>query len=107
MSRLLDALKRAEEARDRARGIVRPASENRPAAPPPAPPPVRGRSPHPFLALGLAGAIFAATLSAWHAQPWRAPAKGKIDAMPLKLERELKMKNGPAAASADQGTRRP
>ena len=107
MSRLLDALERAEKARDRARGVTRPPSENPPPAAPRAPPPAQGRTPGPTLALGLAVAIFAAVVWAWHGQPFRIPPKGKIDATPLKLDRELKMKSGPSEPPAQGGTTRP
>ena len=107
MSRLLDALRRAEEARDRARGTVRPPSEKPPPAPPPPPPRAPASAREPLLALAIALAIFLATVWAWHGQPWHAPVKGKIDATPLKLDRELKMKREPPAAPAPGGTPRP
>ena len=107
MSRLLDALRRAEEARDRSRGIVRPPSENPAPAPAPAPPRAPAIPRQPLLAIAIALAIFLATGWAWHSQPLRAPVKGKIDATPLKLDRELKMKREPPAAPAPGGTPRP
>ena len=107
MSRLLDALQRAEEARDRTRGTVRPPSENRPAAAPPKPARIPTLARQPLVAMALAVAIFLATLWAWHSQPWRAPPKGKIDATLLKLDRELKMKRDPSAPPARGGTPRP
>ena len=107
MSLLLDALRRAEDARDRARGIAPRQRENPVAAPasPRAAP--ASRKPGPLFALGLAAAIFAGAVLAWHAQPWRAPTKTKVDATSLKLDRELKMKPDPGAASGGVGTSRP
>ena len=91
MSVLLEALRKAQDERDRGRGIEpapRPplpeTGRKRPASP--APP----RAASPLLALGLAVAIFAGALSAWHSQPeMRFPARHKAEPGALKLDYAL------------------
>ena len=105
MSLLLDALRRAQDARDRSRGVI-PTPAAPPSPPPAAVPPPRGQ-PGPLLALGLAAAIFVGVVMAWHAQPWRAPPKPKAEPAGLKLDHELKMKRDPSAPPGPAGTPRP
>lgn len=103
MSLLLDALRRAENARDRQRGVTpaRPEPPRAATLPPKAPP-----RPSPLAALALAGAIFLAVVTAWHEQPWRPPPKVKLENTPLRLEHELKLKRPPPAPAEPPGTPR-
>ena len=98
MSLLLDALRNAQDARDRSRGIEpaerleEPAEREEPSRPPEKP------WVSPLFALGLAIALFVGAVSAWHSQPWRAPAKSKIDASALKLDYRLDLTRKGGAA---------
>jgi ferric-dicitrate binding protein FerR (iron transport regulator) len=86
VSLLLDALRKAQDARDRGRGIEAHAPSSAPA---PAPAPRARRPASPLLAAVLAIAIFAGAVSAWHSQPWRPPARTLIDPSQLKLDTHL------------------
>ena len=57
------------------------------------PPPVSSRS--PLVGIGLAAAIFAVAVVAWHAAPWRAPQKVRIEPETLKLDRKLDLDRTP------------
>ena len=106
MSLLLDALRKAQDTRDRSRGIE-PAErvEEQPqrttplraqrTQPPRAP---EKPSVSPLFALGLAVALFVGAVSAWHLQPWQAPPKTKIDASELKLDYRLDLTRTGGAA---------
>ncbi len=107
MSLLLDALRRAQDARDDARGT--PAAEREQLPPPPAQSPTSPSKPsrNSLFALGLAIAIFLGAVTAWHAQPWRAPPKSKIDPTELKLDSGLDVTRKAPPAAPKPGTTRP
>lgn len=107
MSLLLDALRKAQDVRDDARGT--PVGERQPLPPPPPPAPTPPPKPwrSPLFALGLAVAIFLGAVSAWHSQPWRAPHKAKIDPSQLKLDPRLDLDRRALPASPRPGTPRP
>ena len=102
MSLLLDALRKAEDARDRTRGID-PAAPPAPAVPAPAAAPSPA-GPSPLVGLGLAVAIFVAVVSAWHSQPWRAPAKARVDPAALKLDYRLDLQRNSHRLTGPAGT---
>jgi hypothetical protein len=98
MSRLLDALRKAQELRDRQRASNLPETIDTPArqveesraAEADAAAERNSRAPRsPVVALALTAAILLATWLAWHEQPWRAPVRMKIDPAALKLDRHL------------------
>lgn len=107
MSLLLGALRKAQDARDDARGTPQAEREAPPPAPAHAPPPPPKSSRGPLFALGLAVAIFLGAVGAWHAQPWRAPHKAKIDPSELKLDSRLDLTRKPPPAAPAPGTPRP
>ena len=54
-----------------------------------APPPAK---PSPYAGIVVAAAILGVVFLVWNANPWRPPAKVKIDPSGLKLERSLDLK---------------
>jgi len=95
---LLDALAKAQE---RKNGAVAPAvTPSKDGAQSP-------KSSHTVAGLAVAIAIFAVVIIAWHAAPWRAPDKAKIDPSGLKLDRNLDLtRTGDAARSSPPGPAR-
>jgi hypothetical protein len=95
---LLEALQKAQEARDgpaAAEPIVAPgapAGESEPAAS------LASRSSYSGVLLALA--IFLVVLAAWYAAPWRAPAHIKIDPTDLKLDRSLDLQRQPSKGTS-------
>ena len=107
MSLLFDALRKAQDARDDARGTLAAERDLLPAPPPQSPPPASNSSRTSLFALGLAIAIFLGAVSAWHAQPWRAPPKPKIDPSELKLDPRLDLTRKAPPTAPSPGTTRP
>ena len=71
-----------------------------PETPSPKPPTVPAGSPplsdkSPLVGVGLAAAIFAVAVVAWHAAPWRPPQKVRIQPETLKLDRKLDLDRAP------------
>ncbi len=91
---LLEALQRSQHPD----AIVAPAEPVTPGATPAelvtpgAAPPQRLGARFPYSGVILAAAILAVVVIAWNANPWRAPARVKIDPSGLKLERSLDLK---------------
>ena len=96
MSVLQEALRRAQDERDRGRGIE-PAA--RPQLAPSRAPEASARPTSPLFALGLAVAIFAAVVTAWHTQPeLRDLPRPKLETQALKLDYGLDLDRKPSPA---------
>jgi hypothetical protein len=68
---------------------ARASAQSEPVAPGAATPQRAGAQ---YSGIALAILIFAVAVLAWHAVPWRAPTKVKIDPSELKLDRNLDLK---------------
>ena len=92
---LLEALKATSGAGpDRPTADVAPelAGTQSPAATPQQTGAQSSHKPYPYAGIVVAAAILAVVVIAWNANPWRAPARVKIDPSGLKLERSLDLK---------------
>jgi len=117
LSKLFDQLKKAARTREeKSPGLLLEALRSQGAAPAaavtpaqagaqsPAATPAQGaqssHKPFPYAGIIVAAAILGIVVLAWNANPWRVPARVKIDPSGLKLERNLDLQRPPSKGTS-------